>query len=81
MNRIVLRDHGILPGADVTLALHALFEQYPQDAEFVFEPGEYFFSPKLEADYRLSNSDVMPESLIASLSRPSKNSEARLANR
>ena len=61
MERILLRDHGILPGADVTLALHALFAQYPHDAEFVFEPGEYFFSPKLAADYRLSNSDVMPE--------------------
>ena len=61
MNRIFLRDHGILPGADVTLALYALFENHPQDTVFVFEPGDYFFNPKLTADYRLSNSDVLPE--------------------
>ena len=61
MERILLRDHGICPGADATLALHALFEKYPQDATFVFEPGDYFFTPQLTADYRLSNSDVMPE--------------------
>lgn len=61
MDRILLRDHGILPGMDATLALYALFEAHPQDAVFVFEPGDYFFSPKLTADYRLSNSDVLPE--------------------
>ena len=61
MNRIFLRDHGILPGADVTLALKALFEAHPQDAVFVFEPGDYFFHPAFSADYRLSNSDVLPE--------------------
>jgi len=61
MNRIFLRDHGILPGADVTLALKALFEAHPQDAVFVFEPGDYFFHPAFAADYRLSNSDVLPE--------------------
>lgn len=61
MDRILLRDHGILPGGDATLALHTLFEQYPQDVAYVFEPGDYFFSPRLAADYRLSNSDVLPE--------------------
>ncbi len=61
MNRICLRDYGIFPGGDVTLALKALFNQHPQDAVFVFEPGDYFFSPQLSADYRLSNSDVLPE--------------------
>lgn len=61
MNRICLRDYGILPGGDVTLALYALFSKYPRDTAFVFEPGDYFFSPQLSADYRLSNSDVLPE--------------------
>ncbi len=61
MNRIILREHGILPGTDVTLALYALFENHPQNAEFVFEPGDYFFHPAFSADYRLSNSDVLPE--------------------
>ena len=73
MNRIILRDHGILPGGDVTLALDALFERYPQDAVFVFEPGEYFFSPKLSADYRLSNSDVLPERRLGLLMKGMKN--------
>ena len=61
MNRICLRDYGILPGGDATFALHALFSKYPRDTAFVFEPGDYFFSPQLSADYRLSNSDVLPE--------------------
>ena len=45
MQKIRLRDHGVLPGQDVTLALKALFEAHPQDAVFVFEPGDYFFHP------------------------------------
>lgn len=61
MEKILLRDHGIVPGTDVTRALFALFEKYPQDAAFVFEPGDYFFHPAFSADYRLSNSDVMPQ--------------------
>ena len=61
MQKILLRDHGVLPGQDVTLALKALFEAHPQDAVFVFEPGDYFFHPAFAADYRLSNSDVLPE--------------------
>ena len=61
MQRILLRDRGVLPGQDVTLALKALFEAHPTDAEFVFEPGDYYFHPAFTADYRLSNSDVLPE--------------------
>lgn len=60
MNRIILREHGILPGEDCTLKLHALTEQYKEDTTFVFEQGDYLFNSRIEADYRLSNSDVAP---------------------
>jgi len=62
MQTIHLSDHGIKPGSDVTLALAALFEKYPADTEFVFEKGDYYFSPHegMRADYRISNSDVKP---------------------
>lgn len=62
MQRVVLSDHGVLPGSDVTGALCALFREFPRDTEFVFEQGEYYFSPheEMKVDYRLSNSDVLP---------------------
>ena len=62
MNKIRLKDHGILPETDITLSLYALFCQYPSDTEFIFEDADYYLSPHTEmhADYRISNSDVMP---------------------
>ncbi|MBR5288870.1 MAG: hypothetical protein IKU34_09840 [Clostridia bacterium] len=73
MKQINLREHGILPGNDATLALYALFDKHPQDAVFVFEPGDYFFSPKLAADYRLSNSDMLEERKLGILMKGMKN--------
>ncbi len=61
MKRIDCSRYGILPGNDVTEALYALFTENPRDAEFVFAPGEYFFTPRFTFDYRLSNTDVLPE--------------------
>ena len=61
MKKIFLREAGILPGEDCTLALDALINENLSDAEFVFEDGDYYLSPKLTADYRLSNTDVLPE--------------------
>ncbi|MBO5649041.1 MAG: right-handed parallel beta-helix repeat-containing protein [Clostridia bacterium] len=52
--------HGILPGTDITEALHALLCAHSENTEFVFAPGEYYFSPKFTYDYRLSNTDVLP---------------------
>lgn len=60
MQTIILRDHGVLPGEDCTLKLHALTEQYKEDTTFVFEDADYIFDSRLEADYRLSNTDVAP---------------------
>ena len=60
MRRIILKDHGVVPGVDCTLTLYALTEQYKEDTVFVFEQGDYIFDSRLEADYRLSNTDVLP---------------------
>ncbi len=61
MNKIFLKDHGILPGdTDCTLALADLFAAHPENADFVFEPGDYRFSPKIFRDLRLSNTNVLP---------------------
>ena len=43
MQTIILRDHGVLPGEDCTLKLHALTEQYKEDTTFVFEDADYIY--------------------------------------
>ena len=60
MRQIILKEHGILPGAECTQALAALFSRYPDDTEFIFEAGDYYFSPTILRDVRLSNTDVLP---------------------
>ena len=62
MTTIHVKDHGITPDTDCTLALYDLFRRFPKDTAFVFEDAEYYFAPheEMHADYRLSNSDVMP---------------------
>ena len=62
MQTIQVSEHGVRPNTDVTLSLRELFLRYPKEAVFVFEEGDYFFSPRkeMQADYRLSNSDGMP---------------------
>jgi len=45
MKRILCANFGILPGCDVTEQLYRLFCDNPRDTEFIFETGEYFFSP------------------------------------
>jgi len=57
MKRIAVNEYGIRSGEDVTEALYALFEANKTDTEFVFEKGEYYFSPKFEYPYSLSNSN------------------------
>ena len=61
MKRLDCTQYGILPGADVTEALYQLFCDNPRDTEFVFAAGDYFFTPCFTYDYRLSNTDVLPE--------------------
>ena len=67
MKIVKLRDYGILPKTDITLALKKLFEQNPENTEFVFENDEYYFSPhdEMKCDYRISNSDPMPYRVLA----------------
>ena len=64
MTQIILKDHGILPNTDCTLALAELFAEHPCDTEFIFESGDYHFSPKIFRDLRLSNTDVLPQRKI-----------------
>jgi len=55
------KEHGIRPGTDITQALHKLMEANPRNTVFVFERGDYFFTPQFTFDYRLSNTDVLPQ--------------------
>lgn len=62
MRTIILSEHGIVPDTDITLKLRELFLKYSENTEFVFEEGDYYFSPfaEMEMDYRLSNTVVIP---------------------
>lgn len=60
METIECRKAGLLPGTDITEALYRLFCSHPQNTEFIFEKGDYYFSPCFTYDYRLSNTDVLP---------------------
>ncbi|MBQ6823113.1 MAG: hypothetical protein IJP27_00525 [Clostridia bacterium] len=75
MQAIRLKDRGILPDTDITLAIHTLFSEYPEDTEFIFEDADYYFSPHeaLFADYRLSNSDPAPHRVLAIWMKQMKN--------
>lgn len=73
MTQIYLKDHGIVPGTDCTLALAELFAKYPTDTEFVFEAGDYRFSPKIFRDLRLSNTDVLPQRKLGMILENMKN--------
>lgn len=61
MEKIVLREYGILPNTDITVSLYKLFCEHKTNTEFVFEEGDYFLSPQNEMmfDYRISNSDYI----------------------
>lgn len=75
MKKVLLSDFGILPDTDITLALYNLFREYSSDTEFIFENADYYFSPKEEmyADYRLSNSDIMPYRVLGIWLKEMKN--------
>lgn len=73
MNTIYLCQHGIVPGECVTSKLLTIFKAYPKDTTFVFEPGDYRFDTYVEADYRLSNSDVLPVRKLGILMKDMKN--------
>jgi|GEM_PF-4897622 len=73
MNQIILKDYGIFPGSECTLALAELFRNHPIDTEFVFEAGDYYFLPKFERELRLSNTDVLPTRKLGILLENMKN--------
>ncbi len=75
MKKLILSEHGILPGTDITRSLNALIAECGDDTEFVFEDADYFFSAKTaeKADYRLSNTDVLPLRTLGILLRGKKN--------
>ena len=62
MKTIRLKDCGIMPDTDITISLWELFKENTRDTEFVFEDGDYYFTPheEMRYDYRVSNSDVTP---------------------
>lgn len=75
MKTIRLLDYGILPNTDITSSLCRLMEENKENTEFVFENGDYYFSPRdaVRADYRISNSDVTPYRVLAILMKNMKN--------
>ena len=75
MTIIYAKDRGIRPGEDITRALYGMLDSSENDVTYLFEPGDYFFSPipELERDYRISNSDVMPFRKLGILIKEKKN--------
>ncbi|MCQ2433272.1 MAG: right-handed parallel beta-helix repeat-containing protein, partial [Clostridia bacterium] len=61
MNTVYVNQYGVKAGEDVTLPLYALMQKYPKDTTFIFDKGDYCFTPQFTYDYRLSNSDRIPE--------------------
>ena len=62
MKKIRLSEVGILPDTDITTDLFRLFAENPEGCEFIFENGDYYFSPQENIcfEYRLSNSYKAP---------------------
>lgn len=62
MKKIILSQKGILPNNDITTALYNLFGENQEDTIFVFEDGDYYFSPydEMKFDYSLSNTTELP---------------------
>lgn len=66
MKRIILSECGILPNKNITLALYKLFCEHKEDTIFVFQKGDYYFSPfeEMKFEYRLSNSAELPKRIL-----------------
>lgn len=69
MEKVLLSQNGILPETDITLALYNLFSKYNSNTTFVFEKGDYYFSPckEMKFDYSLSNTTELPERTLGIL--------------
>jgi len=75
MKKIFLSEKGILPNTDITAALCEVFTSKTCDTEFIFESGDYYFSPKnaLKLDYDLSNTEHIPYRTLGILLKNMKN--------
>ncbi len=75
MQTIYLSEQGVRTGEDITVSLCKLFREYRENTTFVFENGDYYFSPhaEMKADYRLSNTDVAPERTLGLWLKKMKN--------
>lgn len=62
MENLVLSKSGVLPGTDITTALYEVFSKHTENTTFVFEEGDYYFSPKdeMKFDFNLSNTTYIP---------------------
>ena len=75
MKKIFLSEKGILPNTDITCALCDLFSSEASDTEFIFDNGDYYFSPTnaLKLVYNLSNTEHLPYRTLGILLKNMKN--------
>ena len=75
MKKLILSENGILKNTDITLALYELFKENKEDVTFVFEEGDYYFSPKdeLRLEYNLSNTTYLPLRTLGAFMKDMKN--------
>ena len=75
MEKLILSKKGVLPNTDITLSLLKVFEEHKENTTFVFEEGDYFFSPKeeLKHDYNLSNTTHLPLRTLGAFMKNMKN--------
>ncbi len=75
MKKLILSENGIRKDTDITLALCKLFAENKEDTVFVFEEGDYYFSPKdeLRLDYNLSNTTYLPLRTLGAYMKNMKN--------
>jgi len=77
MNKVYLRDLGLLPdaGCDCTDKFTEIFAAHSSDTEFVFDKGRYDFyaSKAIAASYALSNSEHVPTRKLSMLLKHMQN--------
>lgn len=75
MKNLILKENGIGKDTDITLGIYKLFEDNKEDTCFIFEEGDYYFSPhdELKREYNLSNTTHLPLRTLALLMKDMKN--------
>lgn len=74
MKKVILSQNGIMPGTNITMGLYQLLNQNKSDITFVFENGDYYFSPlkEMKFNYSLSNTTILPERTLGILMKNMK---------